>query len=153
MPRRKRPLWLDLLILAAIPATLAAIYVAQRDATRPDRDLIRQGGGEPRYVAVQWLRCRAYPGQPPRRERLTATRNLGGPPAVEHRQRLEIVARRDGWALAGIAGETCWLPEWALAAAEPEWLPCDRRGADYYKALPTGWEEPPPALGRPGGRC
>lgn len=153
MPKRKRPLWLDLLILAAIPAALAAIYLWQREQSRPDRELIVRGGGETRYVAVQWLRCRDFPGQVPRRERLTATRNLGGPPAVEHRARLEIVARRDGWALAGVEGKICWLPDWALTAEEPRWLPCARRGADYYRPLPPGWDEPPPALGLPGGRC
>jgi hypothetical protein len=57
-------------------------------------------------------------------------------------------------ALVQAGGEPRFVAvEWALSGNEPRWLPCDRRGADYYTPYPPGWVEPPPAFGRPGRSC
>lgn len=152
MARRHRPWWLDLLILAAIPALLAGAYLHHRAETQPWLDLIAAGKGKTHYVAVEWMRCRSFPGEKPRREKLNRFRGSATPPAVEHRNRVAVVTRRDGWALAGVRGEICWLPDWAITAAEPQWLPCDRRDPGYYRPYPDGWVEPPPAI-QPGKCC
>ena len=142
----------DAAILVAIAADFAADYFHVRSDTRAFQALV-QAGGEPRFVAVEWMRCREFPGQTPRREKLNRFRGSAMPPAVEHRHRFEILDRRDGYALGSVDGEACWLPEWALSGNEPRWLPCDRRGADYYTPYPPGWVEPPPAFGGPGRSC
>ena len=149
----RRSRWFDWLIIAAIPGAIGAIYLYHRMETRPYLDRIAAGGGEPRFVAVEWMRCREFPGQKPRREKLNRFRGSAMPPAVEHRDPFAVVARQDGFALGGVDGEICWLPDWALRAQEPRWLPCDQRSAGYYTPYPAGWYEPPPAFGGPGRSC
>ena len=153
MAKQRRPWWLDWIFILAAPAVIGGVYLYDRHRQQPDLDLIRNGGGEVHFVAVEWMRCRQFPGHVPRRERLSRFRESFTPPDVSHRERFEVVARRDGYALGGADGEICWLPEWALAARRPQWLPCDRRGSDYFAALPSGWEEPPPPFGLTAHNC
>lgn len=146
MAKRRRPKWVDWLVLGGLAALFAGVYAFAQLSGGAERALIRAGGGEVHYVAVRWLRCREFPGQTPRRERLNRFRGSATPPEVTHRNRFEIVARRDGYALGGVDGEICWLPLWALQGTEPPWQPCGRRGPDYYRPYPPGWVEPPPAF-------
>lgn len=149
---KRKARWHDWAILAAIAAIGAGIYFHVRDEQR-SLHARAERGGEPAFVAVEWMRCREFPGQTPRREKLNRFRGSAMPPAVEHRDAFDILERRQGYALGGVDDEACWLPEWALRGDEPRWLPCDRRGPDYYVGYPPGWVEPPPAFGGPGRSC
>ncbi len=132
---RRLPLWLSgLLPLILLVVAMVAWHAYLDTQQRRFRMLIDAagGGGEVRYVAVGWRHCRSFPWVPMFFEGSPRPRLI---PQVFFGDRLEVVARRDGWALAGHEDYVCWVPEWTLRDRPPV------RQPDDYARPPPGWED------------
>jgi hypothetical protein len=110
-----------------LAAYLAWSFINDRGARDADMRLIAAGDGEILYRATSFA-CRPAPD--------LSGRDFQGP-RIE--APLEIVARRNGWALTGHRGEPCWLPEWALRRTPLDWNEWRRCGEACEAKAPPGW--------------
>lgn len=134
---RRRPGLTISFVLVLIPVVLVFAGLFSRQSQRLEwQETIRAGGGEIRYLVTDRT-CMPFPH--PR---------LGGRsqrrPSVARGDRIEVVARENEWALTGVGGKVCWVPEWALGEAPPA-PPRDMAarlcGRECYPEAPPGWTE------------
>jgi len=131
MSERRRQVLIISALLAMLSVPLGVALMSWLEL-QGYRRLIAQGGGEVYYYGALWGLCKPKPSSAdfPR---------AGG--TVGWGDRVEIVARKNGYALTGRGQNICWIPEWTLCDRELPHHPTNPPPPHCDVRAPPGWED------------